>query len=637
MKKIKCAVVLAVVAGFLVTESMQAAMPLTEREHSGQEVESAAREARAKSLPALRQIPRETAGVVAAAGTYAPMLAAALAEQLQMPSSDVVQSVASIAVSVGKDGAQTCRELLEIQGIVQQLATLSHLKHFLAGPRDGAGQSAAQASLQGLYEEHVNALKDRFATLHMTPVYIVLTAAAGKEDSFQKFAEQIEKELTLFAGGPNGIRGAIELPVDNLVDNLADDLELPAAEREKLSAELIKRKFYLLVEHQSSVLRIALVADKPAVSWPTDETQSLLAAPELNGMDAHVQDIQLTAWLSPEIQAVLQNPDNMLAVLLPLHKLFSDLAKNSAGDAQTFAAAARGVETLRRMSEKMVSPKLPMTLQIRRDGRDTRAEFAADACGCSFKPGVLQHAKLAHNSAIYFETTAFCNPNKLDYSAAPDALLDILAGVYLMMGEELKDRLSMGMMLMQQFRPQISAVRSAFSKIGDSFATPMALVIRCREGKNTSGAVRFTVTNRATMVEGWRDFILQLKTIAGALATPPSLLDHLPFLSQPTLNGGTRYVLAFPLADNSYEPQLVLDESKLVLATDRASADALSQDSTASEPFCGAVFALDIDEAFCTRNGGKFAKTSGEFIEKIQGQATVQDGILLVKMQVISK
>ena len=81
----------------------------------------------------------------------------------------------------------------------------------------------------------------------------------------------------------------------------------------------------------------------------------------------------------------------------------------------------------------------------------------------------------------------------------------------------------------------------------------------------------------------------------------------------------------------------MLGDGKLVLATDRAAADALSRDSGSGEPFCGAVFALNVDELLHISDGRNNATEAGKSAGRIDGQVTVQDGMLLIKMQVTDK
>ncbi len=628
----------------LLAEPTRASTAPLESFRGGKGVARVAREvqeARAKTVPALRLLPGGTVGVMAATGEYAPMVATALAAQLrlQAPNGSAAQSVESIAVSVGKGGDETCRDLVSLQGTVQQLAVIIHLKRLLSGSRGSSSQSKALMSLQDSYNTQMIELKDRLTKLHVTPMFIVLTAVPGKEHTFRRFAGQMWEKLTkkLSSQMPNTDRGVLELPMASFVDELAERLCFSAEEREALSIELSKRKLYILAEQRPDVLRIALVADQPVAPWPLDDSQSMLAAPELIGMDESVHNIQLTAWISAELQVAIYDPDNTFGVLPMLQELFCGLAKSKAGEALVFAEAAKGAQSLRNMAEREVKPQLPIMLQIWKEEQGTQVEFAADACGSFFKHGELRHTKLAGGSVAYMETTGFCSPSKTNYSAAPDALLNMLTGFYLTLDEELKDRTSMAMMFLQQFRPQIRAVWGDLSKITGSFSSPMTLLIDGGGRENAGAAIRFTVNNRSTLIEGWSDFTRQLKTIAEALAIPPGLLDHMPILSQPALNGATRYMLAFPVTSGDLEPQLVLDEHKLVLAVDCATADALSQEDTTGEPFCGAVFTLNVDELLRMGGVGSPVKEIGEPDRRIRGEATVKEGKLLVKMRVTDR
>lgn len=633
-------VMLAVVAGTLMMEPAQAAFSFTSLFEGEQQSTSASVEKREKSVPALRYIPRETAGVVAASGDNAPMVAAALAKELQveMPDRDAAQSVGSVAVSLGKGGEQACRELLSAQRAVQQLAVISRMEQYYANGRGGDVQNAAQVSLQASYRSQLDELKERLCKLSVAPIYIVFTAASGKEDSFQQFVGQIEKRLAAQASveGSFAQNQVLEFSWDAIMGRFVDTLQLSAEERGELLSELAKHKLCVLAQQQPGALRIVLVADKPEAPWPTDSTQSLLAAPELNDMDAHGENIELAAWMSAELQACLQEPSNLSSMLEPTQKLFADLATTQTGDAQAFQAAANGVKTLLNVIEKAkaVKPQRPTTLQIWRNGEETQARFSSDACGASFEPGELRYTNLADSCALYVESTRLCRSSDVDCSGVPDAVLDIVSGVILTLDEELKDRASMGMMFMQQFRPQIRGICNALSRISDGLSSPVALMLGRRNPQTFYGALRLSVTDRPAIVGGWRDFVDQLKAVAGALSVAPELCDNLPVLSQPEPNGAVRYTLAFPVAGGSYIPQLVVGDGKMVLATDRAAADALNTDSNAGEAFCGAVFSLKIDELLCINCESNHAPETGKLAGRVRGQVTVQDGMLLIRMSI---
>ena len=644
MKRRRYIAMLAVMVGLLVMEPAQADFSLTNLFKGEGQTTSASTEMRAKGVPALRYIPIETSGVVAAGGDCAPAAAAALVEDLcvEETGEDAAQSVGSFAVSIGKGGEQSCREFFSMQRAVEQLVAISRMKQYFSSVQNGSVQNAAQASLQASYNERMSELKERLRSLHVAPVYVVFTAAAGKEEGFRQFVEQIEKRLAAQTPGWSSCEQGqmLELPWNTFMERAIDALQLSGNERSELLSELATHKLYVLTQRQPGVFRIVLVTDKPEAPWPTEDAQSMLAAPELSGMDAHAGNIQLAVWMPAEIQSCLEEFGGLSGPLEPMQKLFADLAATQTGDSQAFQAAANGVETLLRVVEKSraVKPRLPMTLQVWRDGDETQVRFSADACGASFEPGEIRYASHAESCALYVESTRFCNSSEVDCRGVPDAVLDIVSGVYLTLDEGLKDRASMGMMLMKLFRPQIRGVCNALSQIRGGLSSPMALMLGRGGQRTVSGALRLSVTNRSAVEGGWRDLIDQLKTIAGmVLSTPPEQLDNLPVLSQDEPDGAVRYALAFPIADGACEPQLVLGDGKLVLATDRAAADALSRDSGSGEPFCGAVFALNVDELLHISDGRNNATETGKSAGRIGGQVTVQDGTLLIKMQVIDK
>lgn len=618
---------------------------------SGKETASVVQKARATSIPALRCIPKETDGVAAAGKEYASMMAVAAARELHLDLSadDVARSVSSAAVSLGKGGEQACRAALAVQNCLQELAVTNHLKQYVAHHGSGALQSAAVASLQETCEAQVRKLKEQLNSLNAAPLYAVFTAAKGQEETFRQFGEQVCRSLAALAPeGGEAVQvkenSVLSISLDRLAGGLAEDLGLSADDRRELLAELAKHKLCVMTRQESAALRIMLAFDREDVAWPSGDDGSLLVAPELNGMDEHAETAKLTVWCSAALQACAWESNSTFSVLESMKKLFSDLAGSAPADARAFEAASRGVETLRAVTRQFPQPRRPMTLQIwgrsteerpNGQGEDLGVDFRTDACGASFVQGKIMRQFLAAGSAVYLETTGFVNPNQPDCSGVPDALLDIISGVYLTLNEELKDRASMGMMLVQQFRPQILGVWENLAKINRSLSYPMTLVITRSGEKKVGGGLRLTVTDHDAVIAGWNDLIRHLKSIAGAMAMPPSLLDHLPVYTQPLPDGAMRCTLAFPVANGAYQPQMILGESKMTLAGDSVLADALSKDDGDGRPFCGACFELNMDELLLL--AGKSENESCKPSGRIRGEAVVQDGMLRVTMDAVRK
>lgn len=646
MKKAQYMVMLAAAVGLLAAGAVRAeALP-----GGGEDTSLDVREARVKSIPALQYLPVGTAGVVAVGKGYAPMLAAAVTGESCADTSDasVVRSVSSAVVSVGAGGEQACRDVTAIQNCVQEIVITSCLKQYFSREDAGAVQGAVLKSLQETHAEQMNELRERLENLRTAPVYAAFTAVEGQEEAFRQFVGQFQQRLNAYAPAVQQTQedAVWEIPMDRLMNGVAGDKALPSADRQELLTEFAKHKLYVLLRQAPGVLRIAIVADQPEAVWPAEDGQSLLAASELNGMDAHAENTQLTAWCSAALQACMWETGNTLSMLKPLQKLFADLAGSAPSDAPTFEAAAKGVQTLRSIMQQFPMPQRPMTLQIwRPDGTsrmdcgdgDIHIDFQMDACGASFAQGKVSHGSLAANSAIYMECTGLINPNRLDCSAIPDAVLDITFGACLTLNEGLKDQVGMGMMLLKQFRPQIRNIWAALSKIGDNLSTPMTLVMARSGEKDANGGLCLTVTDREAVAEGWRDIVLQLESITGALGMPSNLLDNLPLLTEQLPDGATSYELAFPVAQGAYKPQMIFGESELILAGDPTMAAALRKDDTPDEPFCGAVFALDAEELLRVADKEAPAGDMGQSFKRIRGQATVQDGMLHVEMNATKK
>lgn len=634
---------------------------------------------RTEGVPALKYLPGKSEGVVAVARKEGTELGNALCEELGGEEGDGQGGgIGSAAVSFGVGTHESLRMLGEVATMVGDgRSFLNVLRGWMDGgaldeaedegdgeedvagtapsqETTGRGQTGMAAQLRreiigGVLERGEQAVKERVGqlmeTLHVAPVYVVLTAQPGREELFARKGGEIIRKLTRVDSDGEEVeqvgdfRG-VSVPLVNIFEKLLAQ-EWSDEQREKSLREgLAHKKVYVLSKQEPGVLYICVCQDPKEMCWPADETGSLAHAVELADMDAHARSMELFAWFSKELMTVggEYNVGYRTPVFTLVQNIFDEYAKRDEANSSVYQAASRGVQSIARFLKSVPSYKDALSLQIWKEGWGYRMDLFFAPMGSVSVDGGLPHFSLAEDpqTSLYIESTGWTTPFKYDWTGMTDALLDITAGVVLTLNEEQKDTCAMFVSMAQMLRPEFSALEVQSRQLIDSLGGAVSLVIM--EEKSSAaetqihGALSCSVADKAALDNAWQGTMDTLKKMAAKLGQDPALLEQLPLIREELPDGANAFTLAIPLYSGRVRPHLVVAEKQLILADVPESARRL-QAAGGGMPFSGSVVVARLDEMMPAGGANCAPTLAGTLylVTTLQGERGRLSGLLQLK------
>ena len=632
---------------------------------------------RIEGVPALKYLPGKSEGVVAVARKEGTEIGTALCGVLGEEEGDVKgkgEGIGSATLSLGVGTHESLRMLGEVATLGGDgRSFLDILRGWMDGgvsnedadeeddaeeapsqETAGRGQLGMAAQLRreiigGVLDRSERELKERvgqlMGTLHVAPVYVVLTAQPGKEELFARKGEEIIRKLTQVDSDGEEVeqvgdfRG-VSVPLANIFKELIEQEWSDEQQGKSLLEGLAHKKVYVLSKQEPGVLYICVCQDPKEMDWPADETGSLAHAVELADMDAHARNMELLAWFSKELMTVggEYNAVHQAPVFTLAQNIFDEYAKRDEANSSVYQAASRGVQSIVRFLKSIPSYKDALSLQVWKEDRGYRMDLFFSSMGSVSVDGELPHFSLAEEprTLLYVESTGWTTPFKYDWTGMTDALLDITAGVVLTLDEEQKDSCAMLVSLAQMLRPEFNALEVQSRRLIDSLGGAVSLVITeekpSADETQIHGALSCSVADKAALDNAWQGTMDTLKKMVAKLGQDPALLEHLPLIREELPDGANAFTLAVPLYSGRVRPHLVVAEKQLILADVPETARQL-QAAGGGMPFSGSVVVVRPDEMMSAGGSNRATSLAGTLylVTTLQGERGRLSGLLQLK------
>lgn len=514
-------------------------------------------------------------------------------------------------------------------------------------------KSAANESAGSIIGKVFSQLADAYAAkgidqakqMHLAPVYVVLTAEAGKEASmaelFAMVSESIQDDELWQAAEWQGFTG-VRTTQDKLVEQIFQSDNEPLTQaRKALYKELATRDLFFLMKQENGVLIFTICEKTDDLRFPANPAQSLLHSPILAGADAHLDTLCASGWLSPQMTQVMGKVSRYNAQAEAIVTVFETLAAADAANSGVYRAAAQGMALI---SLKVFPhyPDLtkPTTLQVWSKGKDFFIDATSDSMGATFQPGELHLSDAAADSStiFYTEFTPFSSPQSPNLTGTLAAAYDVAKGYVLTLPEEEQDRIAPQMTIAHALIPDLLNLGQAIQTATSGLSMPCALLVGDTDSNSALPGIALyaKVKDRAMLAQGW-DQMLAAINEAGMKFGMPNAGAMIPLIPTPQENDGVNYKLALPVPFGVV-PQLTLNHERFILGTSSSLNEQLYSRRINAVPFCGSAIALYVPalQNYLIRIGEKNAAFNS-FCKNVQALYLVhriQDGTSIVRILV---
>ena len=609
---------------------------------------------RSRAIPALGLLPyaSDFALAVPHAGAKLACVVTEYDENGNATPSKQVQSVGSVAISVGSGGAKS---LAAVYAVLLQYSQGSSAIPML---KEWSSVASAQANriileeLQAQSELQNDKFRQKMGSTHLAPVYAAITAEPGQESAFEGIQDKIMDSILrhdrncekVDLQGFSGIKvRQIDLFRDELKKQLCNDPQKLEIIEEILSA----RDVYVLAKKMPGVMLVAVCEDTAELSWPTDSADSLLHARELAGLDARPDTLQMIAWSKPDfvnaLMAVVEDASANQSECRVAANIFDRLSLSDAANSPVFKAAADGLKHIvKAFSVEVPASQKPSIVQVWNEGADVIVEMQSDASGNSYEPAVLHHVNMADakDTILYQEISGIRMASKISLSGVLNALTDVVKGVVTSLNEPLQDETSVCVQTAEQFLPEIMQFGDALATLERGIKSPFSFVIADSDVEESLPMLALTweVADRSKIGEGWQDALRAVGRGIEKAGGSSEMLMLLPIMPQSLDGSRMSYTLAFPLLTMyNIQAQSVVSDEEFTLSTHKELSSRLAQ-TTGSMPFCGVVMALHLEPL--ARSIGRWDPSIRKdmkrhvlsVVDSVYAVSTIQDGVSITRI-----
>lgn len=587
-------------------------------------------EARAKAIPALAELPADAEG----------MLAIKVPEEF----SPKAEGVDSAAVCIGKGSAQAAKDYSDA---LTTFAPVSGgdgmLFSALIEPVPGSTEVKDTAKKQLVKEQLAKFLQEKTEIFYQTlekgsvpVIHAVLTAKPGKEKQFvnrvcaslyRRFQCLPDGAQKVTVQGYSGVRisvfDLIKASVENLRSNVKDvkDANGVQLDETRLHKALDNRYIYLLTKVEKGIAKIVICGKPEQIQFPTSIETSMAASPMADGMDAHVDSVIATAYIPKDLKNDVFSVKKFAEMVLGgelgrdlYRSVFSAMAQRFPQEATQFTAAAAGVdEVYRQFATTGGGVTSDCTLQVWREGKDVWAELAADTEDV-YASGELRHLDLAAAPNTWFYAESTSCPSllpQLNLQKLVGAIADISEGCFLMRDWD-EDSVDLtGAPNIRLHRTEYEGVAAGLDRIFAELSAPFTFVVTAEKQEIPNaqgvasgeteivmiqgGGIQIAVRDQKGLDEGWKQFS---ENVAPFIGSP--ILSFLPVQSTTLPDGATVYNIDSPPGMmGGCTPQIIRDNSSVILAADADTARCLHESTGSALPLSGSAFAFKGQPLHC--------------------------------------
>lgn len=587
---------------------------------------------RAKALPALAKLPKDTGDFIVLTESAAPMLQSFFPPETpsSLPTSAAVASSAKNA---------------PLYGAIGKLAVLcsigDYMKTVLSGlpAKDGAALEADGHlnKLATAMDKEAAEVAKAIAGKKLHPLYIVTTFTeaphVGSEpEDGMTLADLLQDVKVLVEAGTKTHPGM-----------------------DALMAEAAKHQFSVKGTAEGTT-RIIYICEKGVEpKFAAKPEASVLSAPQMTCTDAGIGGTMLAAgYVSPELQTAL-GKSCILYQALSSHRTAAimGLSKETRG---AVASADKAAAATQRWLKAFIGPdaKKPGSFQVWTDKKGGAYHVAIDmdARGCSYT-GSLTHTKPADakNTFLYIESTGLKRPQELpDIGTLLEPYAELVMQGYSAATAEVVDEdgesvemtapaMDGPMMMFASALPLLGDLGAIGKGMGDGFAIIGDFAPKGKEKKELFPRLGYscTVSDMAQVSKGWEQ-------LAGH-ATP--LLGELKTTSKAGKNGETCHRLKLPTNEGDFVPNALTDGKALAFGSSiKLNKTLLAASRSQGAPFQGAVFMLNVGTL---RKGLKAASSAPDSIippvgdeipgavKSVFGSSTISNGVHTIRLDINMK
>ncbi len=483
---------------------------------------------------------------------------------------------------------------------------------------EASKQTVLRREHEAIRREQLETLVAEFRELkNVHPIELILTAEPGHEAEFgaayDEMLDEMQKEAEEgdFKHFERNDRGGI-LSID-LRDAIrkgmsADSTGEQAEQVEKLLETLSDETLFLRVARQGNVIQMdaGFSAEFPEI--PTEPVTTALPG-DWPKVPASAGKPLIVVHASPQMRDIatgISQSTGLVNELKKVSRLFAVLGKEDPAQAEAYAEAQRGAETL----VKYLSIPLPRAqradslLVARNDAGETWVELKGDCPTVKFLPGELSgiQALDAPETVLYAEGTPLqemaANADVPSAEELAMAARAVLRGMVLPMNSAESDELSTRFSFVDQLLPTVTPLLSSVYALAGELCNGSALVLRDSSiaGMPPLFALRHNMQNPAALTQNFYKLLSGVGSLLASHGEDPRIIEAmLATTPEKTDGGATRYRLTSPFLMLLGEPQVITGDGVLVVANNTQLADSMLSPAQ-KLPFCGAVGVLRIPE-----------------------------------------